>query len=56
MPFVSEQQRKWMWANKPEMAKKWEEHTPDDKKLPKKVKKKKEKKADAYAHLRKLVS
>lgn len=23
MPFKSEKQRKWMWANKPEMAKKW---------------------------------
>ncbi len=27
MPFKSIKQRKWMWANKPEMAKKWtEEH------------------------------
>jgi|TARA_A100001518_G_C1169764_1_gene21536 hypothetical protein len=25
MPFKSEKQRKWMWANEPEMAKKWEE-------------------------------
>lgn len=24
MPFVSEKQRKWMWANEPEMAKRWE--------------------------------
>lgn len=23
MPFKSEKQRKWMWANKPELAKKW---------------------------------
>ena len=23
MPFKSEKQRKWMWANNPEMAKKW---------------------------------
>ena len=23
MPFKSEKQRKWMWANDPEMAKKW---------------------------------
>lgn len=36
MPFKSEAQRKWMHANKPEMAKKWEKHTPKDKKLPKK--------------------
>lgn len=37
MPFKSEAQRKWMHANKPEMAKRWEEHTPKGKKLPKKV-------------------
>ncbi len=24
MPFKSKKQEKWMWANKPEMAKKWE--------------------------------
>jgi hypothetical protein len=36
MPFRSEAQRKWMHANKPKMAKKWEEHTPKGKKLPKK--------------------
>ena len=24
MPFKSEKQRKWMYANEPEMAKKWE--------------------------------
>ena len=24
MPFKSEKQRKWMYANDPEMAKKWE--------------------------------
>ena len=23
MPFVSEKQRKYLWANKPELAKKW---------------------------------
>ena len=23
MPFKSEKQRRWMWANEPEMAKKW---------------------------------
>lgn len=36
MPFKSEAQRKWMYANKPEMAKRWEKHTPKGKKLPKK--------------------
>lgn len=37
MPFKSQSQRKWMYANDPAMAKKWEEHTPKGKKLPKKV-------------------
>jgi|TARA_R110000744_G_C18900323_1_gene509174 galactose-1-phosphate uridylyltransferase len=23
MPFKSDKQERWMWANKPEMAKKW---------------------------------
>jgi len=40
MPFKSEAQRKWMYANDPKMAKKWQEHTPKGKKLPKKVEKK----------------
>lgn len=40
MPFKSQAQRKWMYANHPEMAKEWEKETPKDKKLPKKVKKK----------------
>ena len=39
MPFKSEAQRKWMHANKPKMADRWEKHTPKGKKLPKKVKK-----------------
>jgi len=30
-----------MYANKPKMAKEWEAHTPKNKKLPKKAKKKK---------------
>jgi hypothetical protein len=34
----SEAQRRWMHANHPEMAKRWEAHTPKDKKLPEKVK------------------
>ena len=38
MPFKSQQQRKWMYANKPKMAKKWSAHTPK-KKLPKKTNK-----------------
>jgi hypothetical protein len=39
MPFTSEAQRKWMWVNKPKMAKKWEKHTPKDAVLPEHVKK-----------------
>lgn len=38
MPFKSEAQRRWMHANHPEMAKRWEKHTPKGKKLPEKVK------------------
>jgi hypothetical protein len=38
MPFKSQQQRKWMYANKPAMAKRWEKETPK-KKLPVKAKK-----------------
>lgn len=41
MPFVSKAQAKWMFENKPKMAKEWAEKTPDIKKLPKKKKKKK---------------
>jgi len=40
MPFKSQSQRKWMYANEPEIAKRWEKETPKGK-LPKKVKKKK---------------
>lgn len=47
MPFKSKSQQRWMYANKPDMAKKWSDHTPDHKSLPEKSKKKKkEKKAD----------
>lgn len=40
MPFESEAQRKWMYANYPEMAKEWEAHTSKEKKLPKRKRKK----------------
>lgn len=43
MPFKSEKQRRWMWWKYPEMAKKWEKHTPKNKKLPEKAPKKKNK-------------
>src|SRR5437660_527236 len=34
-PFVSEAQRAWMHIHHPDMAKKWEAHTPKGKGLPK---------------------
>jgi hypothetical protein len=34
MPFKSKAQMRWMFANHPEMAKRWAEHTPDIKNLP----------------------
>ncbi len=43
MPFVSKQQRKFLYSQKPEIAKEFAEHTPKGKKLPKKVKKEKKK-------------
>jgi hypothetical protein len=41
MPFKSKAQQKWMFAKKPKMAEKWAKETPNIKKLPAKVKKKK---------------
>jgi len=38
MPLKSSAQRRWMYRNKPKMAKKWSKHTPKGKKLPRKVK------------------
>jgi len=43
MPFKSQQQRKFMFATHPKMAKKWAAETPKGKKLPKYAKKKKKK-------------
>jgi hypothetical protein len=40
MPIKSESQRKYLWANHPDLAKEWDKETPKGKKLPKKVKKK----------------
>jgi len=40
MPFKSRAQRGWMYANHPEMAKRWEKETPKGRRLPKKVVKK----------------
>lgn len=36
-PFKSQAQRRWMYANKPKMAKRWEKHTPEGADLPEKV-------------------
>lgn len=41
MPFRSKAQEKFMFSQKPKMAKQWAKETPDIKDLPKKVKKKK---------------
>lgn len=38
MPFRSQAQRKWMYVNHPEMAKRWEKETPEGK-LPERIKK-----------------
>lgn len=40
MPFKSKAQQKWMYANDPKMAAKWEKDTPKGKKLPARAKKK----------------
>jgi hypothetical protein len=39
MPFKSKAQRRWMFANKPKMAKRWAKETPKGKRLPDKKKK-----------------
>jgi len=41
MPFRSQKQREWMYANHPEMAKQWEKDTPRGRKLPVRLRKKK---------------
>lgn len=40
MPFKSKAQVKWMYANKPKMAKKWFKETPNIKKIVARVKSK----------------
>lgn len=37
MPFKSDAQRKFMHAKHPEIAKRWEKHTPEGAKLPEHV-------------------
>ena len=43
MPFKSKRQMRWMFANKPKMAKRWAKKTPDIKSLPETVK-------ESYVH------
>jgi len=38
MPFKSKAQRKWMYKNFPEMAKRWEKESPLPSRLPNRVK------------------
>lgn len=38
MPFQSQAQRKFMYAQHPEIAKRWSEKTPNEASLPEKVK------------------
>ena len=49
MPFRSEAQRRYMHANMPETARRWEEHTPDAVDLPEHVE---ERDGDAEARQR----
>lgn len=39
MPFKSKKQARWMFSQKPEMAKEWASKTPNIKSLPMKVRK-----------------
>lgn len=38
MPFRSKKQRRFMYARHPEIAERWEAHTPDDARLPERAK------------------
>lgn len=40
MPLKSKAQERFLWATNPKLAKKFEDHTPKNAKLPEKVKKK----------------
>lgn len=48
MPFKSQAQRAFFYAVNPKMAREWEDHTPKGKKLPKRVKKRTNKKTKHY--------
>lgn len=45
MPFKSEAQRRYLYANEPDVAKEFQAATPDNAKLPRKVGKKRKKRA-----------
>jgi len=47
VPFKSISQAKWMFANKPQMAKKWAKHTKNFADLPKKLFRKKKENVEA---------
>ena len=51
MPFESEQQRKFMYAKHPKIAKRWSNHTPKNKKLPKCVRERFDIEFDKYMSL-----
>ena len=48
MPFKSKAEERWMFANKPEMAKRWAAETPDQSALPQKVNMDKKTKRDPH--------
>jgi hypothetical protein len=52
MPFKSDKQRKWMWANEPEIAQRWEEMYEEEMKTSKKNTKPKMKKKDLVEYIK----
>ena len=52
MPFKSEKQRKWMWANEPEIAQRWEEMYEEEMKTEEKNIKPKMKKKDLVEYIK----
>jgi hypothetical protein len=51
MPFVSQAQQRWMFKNKPAMARRWAAETSDFKSLPKRKKKKKKEEGGTISEL-----
>lgn len=52
MPFKSDKQRKWMWANEPEIAQRWEEMYEEEMKTEEKNTKPKMKKKDLVEYIK----